>query len=155
MDILETDGAQAVNDIMPLPARPDLDSPERVRIFVEAFYDGMLQDAVLGPIFLDTAAIELDKHLPLIRAYWEKLLLGAREYRRHTMNIHRELADKRPLQRSDFERWLTFFVATMDQRFAGPHAERAKMLAGNIATNMYNTLHPETPVDAIHPVAVL
>src|SRR5690625_3136712 len=144
-----------MSEAHPGTGRPDLDSPEHIRIFVEAFYEGMLADSILGPIFLDVAAIELDQHLPLIRAYWEKLLLGSREYRRHTMNIHRELAAQRSLQKVDFERWLTFFVTTMDRLFSGPMADRAKQLATNIAINMHNTLHPEAPVETIEPIAEL
>lgn len=133
--------------------KPDMDNRERIHEFVDAFYSRMLRDEVLAPIFLDVAAIDLEKHLPLIRAYWEKLLLGGRDYRRHTMNIHRELDARRALQRSDFERWLTLFDTTIDALFAGPYTQRAKQTAGRIATNMHNTLNPEAAVAEIEPVA--
>lgn len=132
--------------------RPDLDSSQRIREFVDAFYYRMLRDPVLAPIFLDVAAIELEKHLPLIRAYWEKLLLGEKNYRRNTMDIHRRLAARRTLDRRDFERWLGLFHAVLDRRYAGPHADRAKLIAGRIATNMHNALNPASPVERIQPV---
>lgn len=121
--------------------RPDLDSPERIREFVDAFYGRMLRDPQLGPIFLDVAAIDLDRHLPLIRSYWEKLLLGSGDYRRHTMNIHRALHARRALTEADFERWLNLFHTTVDERFAGPLAERAKQVAAHIAANMNRSLN--------------
>lgn len=121
--------------------KPDLDSAERIRFFVEAFYAGLLSDTELAPIFLDVARIELDKHLPLIGNYWEKLLLGSGDYRRHTMNIHRAIHARRELTAADFARWLAHFDAVIDASFTGPHAEKAKHIARNIAANMNKALN--------------
>ncbi len=123
-------------------AKPDLDNPQRIRQFVEAFYACMLQDEQLAPIFIDVANIDLNKHLPLIISYWEKLLLGESDYRRHTMNIHRAIHRKRPLVAADFTRWLHFFITSVDESFAGPYAERAKQTASYIAANMQKSLNP-------------
>ncbi len=122
--------------------RPDLDSYERVGEFVDAFYAKVLSDAVLAPIFLDVAAIDLDVHLPHIKDYWAKLLLGDKQYQRHTMNIHRQLHGKRPLSEADFQRWLGLFVTTVDERFSGEKAERAKRVAAAIAANMQSSITP-------------
>jgi hemoglobin len=121
---------------------PDLDSRQRIESLVDAFYRELLADPVLAPIFIDTAAIDLSVHLPHIKDYWCKLLLGETDYRRHTMNIHRALHDKRPLESADFERWLALFVATVEADYSGPRAERAKQIAGVIATNMQGSLSP-------------
>ena len=86
------------------------------------------------------AQIDLDVHLPHIKDYWCKLLLGERGYQRHTMNIHRQLHGKRSLHRGDFERWLAYFTHTVDEHFAGERAERAKRVAAAIAANMENSL---------------
>ena len=114
----------------------DLDNPERVEQFVDLFYARMLNDPQLAPIFLDVAAVDLAVHLPHIKHYWRKLLLGETTYSRHTMNIHRELHGKQPLTAADFERWLALFTATVDDYFRGPGAERAKRVARAIAGNM-------------------
>lgn len=123
------------------PQRPDMDSPERIREFVDAFYGRLLKDEQLAPIFLDVAAIDLAKHLPLIASYWEKLLLGQSDYRRHTMNIHRAIHARRELTPADFERWLGYFHDTVAAGFAGPQAERAKQIASYIADNMNRALN--------------
>jgi hemoglobin len=117
-------------------ARPDLDSAERIRLFIEAFYARVLRDELLAPIFLDVARIDLDKHLPIIRGYWEKLILGSDSYRRHTMNIHRALHARQALDAAAFARWLTLFEQTLDDGFSGSHAERARRVARHIARNM-------------------
>lgn len=124
----------------------DLDSREKIAALVDAFYARVLADQRLAPIFLDVAKVDLELHLPLIRSYWEKLLLGDRTYQRHTMNIHRAVHAKRRLQSEDFERWLALFRTTVNSLYAGPGAERAKQLAGHIAGNMATAVH--TPLSA-------
>lgn len=116
--------------------KSDLDSRPQVERFVEQFYQRLLRDEVLAPIFLDVAAVDLEHHLPHIKDYWCKLLLGEREYRRHTMNIHRELHGKQALVPSDFQRWLDYFNTTLDTGFSGPQAEKARRIAAAIAANM-------------------
>ncbi len=118
----------------------DLDSRENIERFVDLFYQRMLADEQLAPIFVDVAEIDLDVHLPHIKDYWCKLLLGEKNYQRHTMNIHRQLHGKRPLASDDFERWLAFFKATVDDNFTGERAERAKRVAASIAANMQKSL---------------
>jgi len=120
--------------------RPDLDTREHISYFVDRFYERMLADEQLAPIFVNVAEIDLGKHLPLIKDYWCKLLLGEKGYQRHTMNIHRELHSKRPLRAEDFQRWLNFFTTTVDTYFAGERAERAKQVAASIAANMEKSL---------------
>lgn len=120
--------------------RPDLDSREHIEFFVDRFYERMLADEQLAPIFVDVAEIDLAVHLPHIKDYWCKLLLGDNKYRRHTMDIHRQLHSKRTLQARDFQRWLSFFTATVDAYFAGERAERAKRVAAAIAANMEKNL---------------
>ncbi|WP_101756830.1 group III truncated hemoglobin [Oceanicoccus sp. KOV_DT_Chl] len=120
--------------------KPDLDTKPHIQQFVEAFYGKLLNDKHLAPIFLDVAAVDLNKHLPLICSYWEKLLLGERDYNRHTMNIHRALNAKQALTQQDFDRWLQLFITTVDQHFSGPKAEQAKRTASQIAANMFNAV---------------
>ena len=45
-------------------ALPDLDSREQVERFVDLFYQRLLEDEVMAPIFLDVAGVELQQHLP-------------------------------------------------------------------------------------------
>ena len=114
----------------------DLDSREQVQRFVELFYQRLLEDDAMAPIFLDVAAVDLDKHLPHIVDYWCKLLLGEQGYQRHTMHIHRQLHGKQALQPEDFARWLGHFCATLDAHIEGPQTEKARRIATAIAGNM-------------------
>ena len=120
--------------------KPDLDSREAIETFVDRFYARLLADERLAPVFLDVAGIDLAVHLPHIKDYWCKLLLGEQGYRRHTMNIHRQLHGKQPLEAGDFQRWLALFNATLDERFSGEQTERARRIAAAIAGNMESSL---------------
>lgn len=119
---------------------PDMDSRDRVEQFVDMFYGRVLADPELAPIFIDVAAIDLDVHLPHIKDYWCKLLLGESSYKRHTMNIHRQLHNKQELNPALFDRWLSLFLASIDENFAGPRADRARQVARSIAGNMQAAL---------------
>lgn len=121
---------------------PDLDSREQVEQFVDRFYQRLLADEQMSPIFLEVAQVELAQHLPHIKDYWCKLLLGERGYRRHTMHIHRQLHGKRNLHSADFQRWLGHFNAALDLHFSGPQTEKARRIASAIAANMENGLPP-------------
>ncbi len=114
----------------------DLDSRHNIEAFVDHFYRKIFADPHLAPIFVNVAEVDLEVHLPHIKDYWCKLLLGHERYRRHTMNIHRSLHAKRALGAIDFQRWINIFISTVDELFAGEGAERAKKVARAIATNM-------------------
>ena len=122
--------------------KPDLDSREAIEAFVDRFYARLLADERLAPVFLDVAGIDLAVHLPHIKDYWCKLLLGEQGYRRHTMNIHRQLHGKQALEAGDFQRWLALFNATLDEGFSGEQTERARRIAAAIAGNMESGLSP-------------
>ncbi len=120
--------------------KPDLDSRAHIEAFVDRFYQRLLADPQLAPIFIEVAAVDLAVHLPHIKDYWCKLLLGEQGYRRHTMQIHRRLHQRRPLQPEDFERWLAAFIGTVDDYYQGERTERAKRVARSIAANMQQGL---------------
>lgn len=134
-------------------ARRDLDNPRAVSELVAAFYRRVLTDPTLAPVFTHVARVDLDEHLPLIEAFWRKMLLGQRSYARNMVARHAAVHARFALAQRHFDRWLALFTETVDERFSGPHAERARRLAGTIATNLRDYLHgPErracTPVQS-------
>lgn len=118
----------------------DLDSADHIGVFIDRFYARVLADPVLAPIFVDVAGIDLSQHLPLIKAYWRKLLLGDKGYQRHTMNIHRAVNAKQAFDDEAFARWLALFRQTALENCRGPCTERALSIAGHIAHNMRQAL---------------
>jgi hemoglobin len=118
----------------------DLDSPAAIDTFVDAFYRRVLADPLLAPLFLEVAGVRLEDHLPRIKAYWRKMLLGDADYRRHMMAKHRAVDARVPFSDEQYARWLAHFEATLGEAYEGPGAERAKTLARRIAGNMRRNL---------------
>lgn len=120
-------------------ATRELNSPEAVADLVDVFYAKVVADAVLGPVFKD---IDLRQHKLKVRAYWRKMLLGERDgYRRNMIAQHKTLHARHPLQHRHFQRWLALFLETVDERFSGNTATRAKRLASTIATHLETLLN--------------
>lgn len=107
------------------------------------FYARAFADPLIGPIFTDVAHLDLPAHLPIMCDFWETALLGARAYRRNAFLAHRRLSDQQPLTPAHFARWFTLWTQTVDDRHAGPVADRAKLQAHRIAHSMSRRLDPE------------
>ena len=121
-------------------SKPDLDRPEHIDRMVRLFYERVLVDPLLAPVFLEVARIDLDSHLPLIAAYWKKLLLNEPGYNRHMMAKHRAIHDQEPLTGAHHERWLTLFHANLDAHFDGPQTDRARLISARVMDNLYQQL---------------
>lgn len=121
-------------------ARPDLDNPQAIAELVDRFYARVLDDPVLAPVFTEVAGIDLDTHIPRIEAFWRKMLLGDPGYDRNMVAQHAAVHARLPLRRAHFDRWLTLFLETVDRDFAGPGADRARVLASRIAANLERNL---------------
>lgn len=122
------------------PAR-DLDGPQAISELVDAFYRKVLADPTLAPVFIDVARVDLDEHLPIIKAFWRRMLLGHHSYARNMVARHAAVHARFGLGQRHFDRWLALFTETVDERFAGPRAERARRLACTIAANLRDHLH--------------
>ena len=115
----------------------DLDSDAAIRRLVENFYAQVLRHPSLH-VYFDPAALR--RHLSIIEAYWQRMLLGGKRYRRNMVNVHRDIHRRLPIAEADFGHWLMLFTATVDADFAGPKAERAKFLARTIIVNLKRLL---------------
>jgi hemoglobin len=111
----------------------DITSSADIRLLVETFYRELVTDPLIGKFF---EGLDLEHHLPRIRAFWEMILLGQPGYTINVTEVHLKLHQRIPMQRAHFDRWLELFRGTVDRLYAGPNAEEAKMRALSIATVM-------------------
>lgn len=107
-----------------------------LEVLVQHFYEKLLEDQNMAPLFLDVAKIEIEEHFPRIVAYWNKMLFAQPGYKRHTMSIHRAVNAAHPFSDFHFEVWLHYFKLTVDELFEGEYADRAKYIATNVIFNM-------------------
>jgi len=108
-------------------APQDIGTTTDIEILVNAFYDQVRKDEVIGPIF-DVVA-DWDEHLPTLYRFWDSVLLGAGTYKGAPFPKHAVL----PLRQAHFERWLRLFIEAVDTHFSGPKSEEAKDRAVSIA----------------------
>lgn len=114
----------------------DLANRADVEELVSTFYRAAFADPLIGPVFTEVAKMDLDHHLPIMCDFWETVLWNAGLYRRNALQVHFVLHGRHPLGEEHFDRWLTLWSTTIDARFAGPVAERAKLQAARIAGSM-------------------
>ena len=114
---------------------------------IARFYDYILDDPIIGYIFVDVAKIDLAAHLPIIVDFWHDIVLrdahdkddarAERLYHGNTLEKHLDLHVKLPLTPGHFTRWLYLFNRAVDARHAGPRAdamkERAELVAKSIS----------------------
>jgi hemoglobin len=118
----------------------DLADRADVEELVGAFYDAAFADPLIGPIFTEVAKMDLARHLPIMCDFWQTVLFAAGLYRRNALQVHYVLNARHPLTAEHFGRWLELWSATVDERFAGPVADRAKLQARRIAGSMQRRL---------------
>jgi len=129
--------------------RHDITTREDCERLVRAFYGRALTDPVIGFIFVDVAKLDLEAHVPRITAFWETILLGAQSYGGGAFRPHAVINAQVPLRAGHFERWLWLWRTTVDELFAGEHAELAKSHADRVARAFHARLRM---MDAV-PVA--
>jgi len=118
--------------------KEDLKNRADIRNLINAFYEKMLADKVLGYIFTDVAKIELSKHLPHLYDFWENALFYTGAYKRNLMEIHLDLHfDQHRLEKVHFDQWLKLFNETLDELYKGEKATIAKERAKSIAIVMH------------------
>lgn len=107
----------------------DIETRDDVETLVRAFYGKAMTDPIIGFIFTDVAQLDLEAHVPEITAFWETVLLDAKSYSGGAFAPHVALHRKVGLREGHFERWLQLWFGTVDELFAGPIADGAKVHA--------------------------
>lgn len=106
--------------------KPDIQSRSDIEKLVKIFYEKILADALLAPIFLKVANIDLSQHLAIQYDFWESVLFQVGKYKRDTLAAHLELHQLHRLNATYFDRWLALFNETVDDFFEGKKATQAK-----------------------------
>ena len=114
----------------------DIESREDLALLVRYFYDEMLQDQTLGPIFTEVARIDLDTHLPHLVEFWHSMLFLTGAYKKNVMNMHFDLHRKTALEKKHFDLWLHYFTRAVKENFSGPRSDLALERATSISLLM-------------------
>jgi hemoglobin len=105
-----------------------------IELLVNRFYEKVKDDALLGPVF---SHVDWPKHLPVMYQFWSSMMLDEQSYRGNPFQKHIHL----PIGTGHFEQWLSLFISTVDEIFAGEKAEEIKQRASSIATLFQHRLN--------------
>lgn len=116
--------------------RKDIETREDLDRLMRNFYDRLLSDDRMRPIFIDVAQLDLETHFPHLVEFWHSLLFLTGAYKRNVMEKHLVLHQKIALEPKHFEIWLQYFRESVDNLFEGSRSEDAKQRAESIALLM-------------------
>ena len=119
----------------PIP-QSDLEGRDDIKIVVDAFYEKVRGDELLGFIFTDVAAVNWETHLPKMYDFWETMIFRSSRYQGNPLRPHVDLGEKTEMGPAQFERWKELFYATVDGHFAGENADHLKSAATDMAQVM-------------------
>jgi hemoglobin len=120
----------------PLSMKKDLQNREDIIRLVDAFYDKVKKDEVIGYFFNSIEHTDWEKHLPVMYDFWENVLFYTGKYSGNPMEVHSRLHSKSPMNMQHFIHWTQLFKETADEMFEGQNTELIKQRAVSIATVM-------------------
>ena len=103
----------------------DIQTEDDIKLLVDTFYSRVNADPLLSPIFNDVAKLDFAKHMPIMYAFWNMLLLGGQSYQGNPFSRHVHL----PIDAQHFNRWIELWHSTIDDLFVGEKANEAKARA--------------------------
>ena len=92
-----------------IEAETGIDEPMIARL-VDAFYDRVRADPLLGPVFIDRVS-DWGPHLQQMRLFWSSVALNSGAYHGRPMPKHLPL----PVDARHFDRWLELFEITASE----------------------------------------
>ena len=108
----------------------DISDKEDIKVFVDAFYEKVRKDDLIGPVFAArVASPDWPAHLNRMYSFWNTVLFGKADYRGNPFARHASL----PIHAEHFERWTQLFIQTIEGFFQGTKAEEAKYKANKMA----------------------
>jgi len=121
--------------------KPDIQGRAEIETLVNTFYDHVRGDEMLGFIFDKVAQTNWEAHLPKMYAFWETVIFRSGGYAGNPIAAHAKLLQQTAMGREQFDRWLTLFRSTVDDLFAGEHADHIKNCAADMANVIYSKIN--------------
>lgn len=122
--------------ISAFPMRKALEAAS-VKDLVHNFYDDILEDVLLGPIFVQAIGPQWDAHLERMVSFWSTVMLGTHSFRGNVFGKHMALKGQHPIQAHHFYRWLTLWHHQTSALFEPEVARDFQRTAQGIARNLF------------------
>lgn len=111
----------------------DLDTRAQIHDLVVHFYREIVFDEFLDHVFEDVAQVDWNSHIPRLIDYWCRVLLGQPGYDGMILAPHQEVHELESFTTEHFDKWFALWVQSIDERWEGPLAEKAKSHAAHMA----------------------
>jgi hemoglobin len=116
--------------------KTDIRNREDIATLINAFYEQIKVNPVIGHFFTDVVKVNWEKHLPKMYDFWEGIVFGSSEYSGNPINVHKNVHAMHAFSKQDFDEWVKLFKSTVDAMYQGDNAELIKQRALSIATVM-------------------
>lgn len=107
-----------------------------IRAMVDAFYDRIRTDELLGPIF-NAAVKDWDKHMPKMYDFWSSAVLRTGKYSGRPLEAHMELSG---IRGEHFAHWIDLWERTVGEHMGDDAArvfvDLAKRMGNVMASHM-------------------
>lgn len=118
----------------------DIESKEDIQLLVDTFYDGVLNDPLMRPVFEESLP-HWEHHKSRVINFWDNWIFQTGAYDGGMMWKHMDRHAKHPMTRERFEHWLAHWKFTIDELFHGKNADFAKAKAIEIGNVLFVKLN--------------
>jgi len=117
---------------------------ENLNTLVISFYEKVVKDELIGPIFIDILGEDLKSkewqaHIQLLTDFWASIGLGDASYTRSPFTPHIQFRDRLSIQA--FDRWMKLFFETLNTIYEPKLAQLFLARAKNFASNFIGNLN--------------
>ena len=110
--------------------KKDIQDLSDIKLLVDAFYDKVRLDDLIGPIFNEVIQNNWKTHLEKMYTFWQTILLEDYTYSGRPFPPHANL----PVNQLHFDRWKKLFTEIVQLNFEGQKADEAIWRADKMAT---------------------
>lgn len=128
-----------------------IENREDVKKLVYSFYDKILEDEMLAPIFnMHLQGDDWPQHLEKMVDFWETNLFGIPKFRGNPLRAH-AVVDRSldyGISEDHFMHWVEMWHKTIDELFVGEIADRAKQASVRMSSGLFMGILNQRPGDA-------
>lgn len=116
--------------------KTDIENRKDIESLVNAFYEKVKTDPVIGHYFTKIIPVNWEKHLPVMYDFWETVLFYTGTYTGNPMLKHMAINEMSHFDKNHFLQWMYLFNQTVNEMYEGPNAEAIMVRAQNISAVM-------------------
>lgn len=128
----------------------DIQNRKDIQNLVDSFYEKIRKDELLGPIFnAHIPENHWEEHLEKLADFWETNLFGIPKFKGNPTMKHVNV-DKNlnyGIEQAHFGQWINLWFETINEKYKGEVAERAKNAARKMATRQFLAIWSFRPTE--------